>query len=192
MGFPTVTHMCIYGPMSWNVLARGLRAMCYQKDPTFLRSLSPKDPHFYQLSPNDPLFLTNSLSPKDPDTSLSLKDPSFLHNDKFDEMLRIFFGHFGPESPLFFDAFHWKTPYFCVLCHWKTPPFWRNLSPKDPYIWGAWWHSYVTFICECPPPRRVWPQHCLNNGKNKFYSWINFFFRKSTTKQQQRKHLGFN
>ena len=34
----------------------GLRAMCHQKDPTFFRSLSPKDPYFYQLSPNDPLF----------------------------------------------------------------------------------------------------------------------------------------
>ena len=85
-----------------------LRAMCHQKDPTFFRSLSPKDPHFFQLSPNDPLFLTNSLSPKYPDTSLSLKGPSFLHSlvkqvtifgkkfgffenlDKFDEMLRNF------------------------------------------------------------------------------------------------------
>ena len=33
----------------------------------------------------------------------------------------------------------------------KDPLFWCNLSPKDPYIWGAWWHSYVTFICESPP-----------------------------------------
>ena len=37
----------------------GLRAMCHQKDPIFFRSLSPKDPHFYQLSPNDPLFFEN-------------------------------------------------------------------------------------------------------------------------------------
>ena len=55
----------------------GLCTMCHQKDPTFFRSLSPKDPHFYQLSPSDPLFSTNSLSPKDPDTSLTLKDPHF-------------------------------------------------------------------------------------------------------------------
>ena len=83
------------------------------KRPYFFRSLSPKDPHFYQLSPNDPLFLTNSLSPKDPDTSLSLKDPSFSHwivkqvnswpkqnwifknFDKFDEMSK----HFWPFWP---------------------------------------------------------------------------------------------
>ena len=65
-------------------------------------------PNLYQLSPNDPLVLTNSLSPEDPDTSLSLKDPSFSHLivkqvtmfgkkigflenfDKFDEMFRNF------------------------------------------------------------------------------------------------------
>ena len=34
----------------------GLHTMRHQKDPTFFRSLSPKDPHFYQLSPNDPCF----------------------------------------------------------------------------------------------------------------------------------------
>ena len=32
----------------------------------------------------------------------------------------------------------------------KNPLFWHNLSPKGPYVWGAWWHSYITFICECP------------------------------------------
>ena len=58
----------------------GLRAMCHQTDPTLFRLLSPKDPHFYQLSPKCPLFLTNSLSPKVRDTSLSLiksKSPHF-------------------------------------------------------------------------------------------------------------------
>ena len=110
------------------------------KRPYFFRSLSPKDPHFQQLSPNDPLFFENF--------------------DIFDEMLRTFWP-FWPWKTLFFDAFHWKTPYFCALCHWKTPffdaLFWCNLSPKDPYIWGAWWHSYVTFICECPPGTPPYP-----------------------------------
>ena len=146
----------------------GLRAMFHQKDPTFFRSPSPKDPHFHQLSPNDPLFLTKSLSPKDPDTSLSLRDPSFLHLiikqvtifskkigffknfDKFDKMLRNFWP-FWPWKPIFFWCTSLKDPLFLYALSLKNPLFWRNVSAKDPYIWGAWWHSYVTFICECPP-----------------------------------------
>ena len=103
------------------VLNFGLRAMHVSpKRPYFFRSLSPKDPHFYQLSPSDPLFLTNSLSLKDPDTSLSLKDPSFsllivkqvtIFGKKKKKKIKNF--------DLFFDAFHWKTPYFCAPCHWK-------------------------------------------------------------------------
>ena len=72
-------RVCKSCPFPGGALNFGLRAMCHQKDPPFFRSLSLKDPHFYQLSPNDLLFLTKSLSPKDPDTSLSLKDPSFLN-----------------------------------------------------------------------------------------------------------------
>ena len=34
----------------------------------------------------------------------------------------------------------------------RPPIFWLLLSPKDPYVWGAWWHLYVTLIYECPPP----------------------------------------
>ena len=127
----------------------GLRAMCHRKDPTFFRSLSPKDPHFYKFSPNGLLFLTNSLSPEDPDTSLSLKDFSFpyllvklvtIFRQKFG-FLTIstnltksweIFGHFGSESPYFFDAFHWKKTlllcalslkdsFFDAICHRKTP-----------------------------------------------------------------------
>ena len=122
----------------------GLHAMCHQKDPTFFRSLSPKDPHFYQLSPNDPLFLTNSLPPKDPDTSLSLKDHSFsnwivkqvtisgkkmgfLTNlTKVEKFLAIllwkplFFSCISLKDPLFLCACHWKTPFFDPICYRKT------------------------------------------------------------------------
>ena len=111
--------------------------MCHQKDPTFYRSLSLKDPHFYQLSPNDPQFLTNSLSSKDPDTSLSLKDPSFSHStvkqvtifgkknwffknfDKFDEKLR----NFWPFWP-------WKTPFFRYFT--KRPPIFEHFVTERP------------------------------------------------------------
>ena len=122
--------------------------MCHQKDPTFFRSLSPKDPHFYQLSPNDPLFLTNSLSPKDPDTSLSLEDPWFsnlivkqvtIFGGKMDfskistNLTKCWeiFGHFGPESPyfwcillkdpLFLCGLSLKDLLFDVICHQKAP-----------------------------------------------------------------------
>ena len=31
--------------------------------------------------------------------------------------------------------------------------FWLHLSPKDSYVWGAWWHLYVTLIYNSPPPQ---------------------------------------
>ena len=41
--------------------------------------------------------------------------------------------------------------------------------------------------------KHIRPKHCLNNGKNKQVLFMNKnLFRKSTTKQQQRKHLGFD
>ena len=147
----------------------GLRTMCHQKDPTFFRSLSPKDPPFYQLSPNDPLFLTNSLSLKDPDTSLSLKDPSFSHLivkqvtifgkkiEFFEKFWQIwwnvekFLAILALKAPIFW-CIPLKDPLFLCILSLKDPFFWCNLSPKDPYIWGAWWHLYVTFTWVPPPP----------------------------------------
>ena len=61
------------------------------------------------------------------------------------------FDHFDPESPYCLMHFTERPPIFCALSL-KSPIFWRNLSPKDPYIRGAWWHWYVTFTCGCPPP----------------------------------------
>ena len=56
-----------------------------------------------------------------------------------------------------FWCFSLIDPLFWCALSLKDPLFWRYLSPKDPYIWGAaWWHSYVTFICECPPPGAKW------------------------------------
>ena len=99
------------------------------KRPYFFLLAFTKRPHFYQLSPNDPLFFENF-------------DISVTNVEKFLAILAL-------KAPIF-DAFHWKTLFLRALSL-KDPLFWRNLSPKDPYIWGAWWHSYVTFICECPP-----------------------------------------
>ena len=109
------------------------------KRPYFFSLAFTQDLHFYQLSPNDPLYiLTNSLSPKWPwhifvtqrplifafnsQTSDNFRQKIGLFDnfDKFDEMLRSFWP-FWPWKPLLFDAFRWKTPYFCALCHWKTP-----------------------------------------------------------------------
>ena len=116
--------------------------MCHQKDPTFFRSLSPKDPHFYQLSPNDPLFFENF--------------------DIFDEMLR----NFGPEKPLFLMHFTERPPIF-VRFVTERPPFLPQFVTERP-SWGAWWHSYVTFICECPPPGYIiqYIGMTLKNKKN--------------------------
>ena len=117
----------------------GLRAMCNQKTLHFFRSLSPKDPHFYQLPPDDPLFLTNSLSSKDPDTSWSLKDPSFSHlivkqvtifGKKFNfskistNLTKCWeiFGHFGPES-LYFLMHFTERPHIFVCFVTERPPF---------------------------------------------------------------------
>ena len=126
----------------------GLRAMCHRKDPTFFRSVSPKDPHFYQLLPNDPLFL-NSLSPKDPNTSLSLKDPSFSHlivkqvtffRKKKIDFWKIstnlkkcweIFSHFGPESPYFLMHFTEKPPMF-VRFVTERPLFLTQFVTKRP------------------------------------------------------------
>ena len=79
----------------------GSRAMCHQKDPIFFRSLSPKDPHFYQLSPNDPLFFENF--------------------DIFDEMLRNF-SPFWHWKPLFLVHFTERPPIF-VRFVTQRPPF---------------------------------------------------------------------
>ena len=144
--------------------------MCHQKDPTFFCSLSPKDLHFYQLSPNDPLFLTKSLSPKDPDTSLSLKDPHFTFNSQtsgnfrqkngfFENLMKFWeiFGHFGPENPYFMMHFTERPP---IFVHFVTerPPFFIQFVTERPLhlrCCTAWWHLYVPFMCECPRGQNV-------------------------------------
>ena len=40
--------------------------------------------------------------------------------------------------------------------------------------------------------KRIRPQHCLNNGKNKFYSWMKLFSGKQLQNNKQRKHFGFD
>ena len=112
------------------------------KNPTFFRSLSPIDPHFYQLSPDDPLFFTKSLSPKDPDTSLSLKDPSFSHlivkqitsfgkNGIFRQIWR--------NVGKFWSSWPWMPPFSCIalkdllfLCVTERPPFLTQLVTERP------------------------------------------------------------
>ena len=132
------------------------------KRPYLFHSLSPKDPHFNQLSPNDPLFLTNSLSPKDLDTSLSLKDPSPSHANKWQfsvknqifqkfrqiwRMLRNFWP-FWPWKALLFDAFHWKTPYFL-----------RFVTERSPFL--------TQFVTERPLHLR-----CLVALVRHFHMWV--------------------
>ena len=145
----------------------GLSTMCHQKRPYFFRLLSPKDPpflptftqwppifnkllvterHWHILVTQRPLIFAFNSKTSD---NFPQKNWFFENFDKFDEMLRNFWP-FWPWKPLLFDAFHWKTPDFCALCYWKTP-FLMQFVTERLYIRGAWWHSYITFICECPP-----------------------------------------
>ena len=110
------------------------------------------------------LWVTRHVPPKRPCFfSLALTErPPFLPT--FTQWPPIFrkFQHFWWNVEKFLAILTLKAPIFwCIslkdllfLCalSLKDPLFWHNLSPKDPYIWSAWWHSYVTFICECPPP----------------------------------------
>ena len=71
------------------------------------------------------------------------------------------FTNFHPMTPYFlkiltfltkcWEIFGHESPYFwCISL--KDPLFWRNLSPKDPYIRVAWWHSYHFHMWVPPPP----------------------------------------
>ena len=104
----------------------------------FSRSLSPKDPHFYQ---RPPIFnklhghrktLTHLCQSKTPhfciisQTSDNFRqkiwffenfDKYWRNGEKFLAILALNM----LKAPIISDAFHWKTPYFCTLCHGKTP-----------------------------------------------------------------------
>ena len=140
-----------------------LRAMCHQKDPTFfLLAFTLRPPLLPTFTPWPPIF-NKFLVTEGP---WRIQRPSFSH--LIVKQVTIFrkklvfskistnltkcweiFGNFGPENPYFLMHFT-EIPAIFVRFVTERPPFWRNFSPKDPYIWGAWWYSYVTFICECP------------------------------------------
>ena len=97
-------------------------------------------------------LLTISLLPKDPDTSLSLKDPLFSHLivkqvtkldfSKTSTNLMKCWENFGPESTFFVMHFTKRPPIF-VRFVTERPPFLKQFVTERPYIRGAWWHSYV-------------------------------------------------
>ena len=108
-----------------------------------------------------PLFFDKLLSPCHRKT-LILAHFNSQTSDNFPQKNWIF-GKFrqiwrNVEKPLAILVL--KTPIFrCIslkdpLCtlSLKDILFLRNVSPKDPYIWCAWWHSYVTFMMWVPPP----------------------------------------
>ena len=137
------------------------------KRPYFFRSLSPKD-HFYQLSPNDPLFLTNSLSPKDPDTSLSLRDPLFSHlivkevtifGKKiwfFEKLMKCWrnFWPFRPWKPLFFWCISLKDPLFLCALSLKDPLFLMQFVTERPLHLRCLVALVRHFHMWVPPPPR--------------------------------------
>ena len=70
----------------------------------------------------------------------------FKNFNKVDEMVRNSWP--SPWKPHFTE----RPPIF-VRFVTERPPFLTQFVTEleDPYIWGTWWHWYVTFICECPP-----------------------------------------
>ena len=121
----------------------------------------PKTPYFFSLAFTErppflptftqwPPIFNKLLVTERPDTSLSLKDPHFAFNngqtsDNFWQKIWFFenfmkcweiFDHFGPESPYFMMHFTERPPIFVHFVT-ESPLFLSNLSPKDPYIWGA-------------------------------------------------------
>ena len=116
--------------------------------PMFNKLLVTERPWHIFVTQRPPIFAFNSQT----SDNFQQKIGFFENFNKFDEMLRNFWP-FWPGKPPFFMHFTERPSIFeCFVT--ERPLFWRNLSPKDPYICGAWWHSYVTFKCECPPPPR--------------------------------------
>ena len=125
------------------------------KRPYFFSLAFTERPHFYQLSPNGPLFLTNSLSPKDLDTTLSLKDPSFSH--LIVKQVTIFgkklnFPKIWRNVEKFLAILALKAPIF-VCISLKDPLFLCNLSPKTPaseVLGGT--RTSLWYVSAPPPP----------------------------------------
>ena len=54
-------------------------------------------------------------------------------------------------KPLFVDTFHWKTPRpIFVRFVTERPPFCHAICHRKTPTSEGLWHSYLTFICECP------------------------------------------
>ena len=120
------------------------------KRPSFLLAFTERPP-FLPTFTQWPLFLTNSLSPKDPDTSLSLKDPSFSH--LMTSLMKCWklFGHFGPENPYFLMHFTERPHILCALSQWLKDPFFDTIchrkTPTSEVLGGT---STSLSLCECP------------------------------------------
>ena len=137
--------------------------MRHQKDSTPPPPAFTEKHHFYQLSPNDPLFFTNSFSPEDPDTSLSLKDPSFLH--LIVKQVTIFskkvdFSKNSANLTKCWEIFgHFQSPYY--LMHFTERPriFVRFVTKRPPFL--------TQFVTESPLHLR-----CLVAPVRHFHMWV--------------------
>ena len=138
---------CIILPGGGGTLNTMRCTMCHKKDSHFLSPLSPNDPLVYVLPPLDPHLL-------------SIKDPQFLilspKHHHFNYLAQTLISHklkpgFKGFIACDFTTFSLKDPVIFDLSPKDPLFFWLLLSPKDPYVWGAWWHLYVTLIYECPP-----------------------------------------
>ena len=146
-----------------------------------------KDPHFYQLSPNDPEVFNKLLVTERPWHIFVTQRPSFSHlivkkvtifgkkfdfSENFDAKVEKFLAILALKARIFW-CISLKDPYFCAFCHWKTSfldAICHRKTPTSEVLGGTRMSlSYVS----APPPRRNTPlnKHCLVL-KNNLIAWI--------------------
>ena len=109
-------------------------APCATKKTLLFSFAFTERPPFLPTFTQWPLYLTNSLSPKDPDTSLSLKDPSFSHLKV--KQVTIF----SRKKKRFFRKFRqiWRNveKFLAIFyaIHRQTPIFVRFVTERPPFL----------------------------------------------------------
>ena len=159
--------------------------MCHQRDPTFSLAFTKIPPFlltFTQWPPitERPRYIFVNQRPLIFAFYSQTSDRQFsARNWIFSTNLTKCWEIFGHERPLVLMHFTERPPYFCMLCerpffdiicHRKTPTSERCLVA---------WLSYVTFICEFPPPGAHKPQISLEIFSSQAPKFGNFRFTSS-------------
>ena len=121
---------------------------CLSKTP--ISDLSNEDPQFLILPPKTHHFnyLAQTLISHN---NWSQDFKGFIACGQLDVLYSINLWFEGNSADPCFTTLSLKDPIIFDLSPKDPLFFWLLLSPKDPYVWGAWWHLYVTLIYECRP-----------------------------------------